>query len=258
MKTKLYVAIPTTGTQCDAQVYALRALEKKYGDRIEFIYPKSCVRRVFHDYARNAMVDEFLASDADIMWFLDSDVSPADHVLDLITEHKDKWMVAGAPYPVFMVPKEDEHPQVVMTVYQGASDEGYHPAKIPYEGTDFVDGIATGCLFIKRELFAELPRPYFEFKFNPETRYMTEGEDMGFMRKVNAAGHKFFIDYSMVCKHYKTVDLLDVNNYAIGFANIALKNLEAQLRAEFKIAAVQMVQDIKRKLQAPQIITEWK
>lgn len=258
MKTKLFVAIPTMGTQCDAQVYALRDLEKKYGDKIEFIYPKSCVRRVFHDFARNAMVDEFLASDADIMWFLDSDVSPPDHVLDLITEHKDKWMIAGAPYPVFMTPKEDEHPQVVMTVYKGSDENGYHPAKIPYEGIDFVDGIATGCLFMKRELFAELSRPYFEFKFNPETRFMTEGEDIGFIRKVNAAGYKFFIDYSMVCKHYKTVDLLDVNNYAIGFANIALKNLEAQLRAEFKVAATQMVQDIKRKLQKPAIVTEWK
>jgi hypothetical protein len=229
-KIKVYMGIPTTGVVCDTQPYLLRELQQKYGDRIEFVYPEVCVRRIFHDFARNEIVKEFLATDCDVLWFLDSDIAPSRHVLDLITEHWDKWKVAGAPYPVFMTPTGYDNPQVLFCVYKGTDGEGLRPSAIPYSGTDFVDGLATGCLFIKREIFEQMEEPYFEFKYDQKSRIMTEGEDIGFCKKVLKQGYRFFTDYSMVCKHYKTICLLEMNNYAIDYANRAVKNYDAQVR----------------------------
>lgn len=162
------------------------------------------------------MVEEFLASDADIMWFLDSDVAPPTSILDMLDE---EWDVAGAPYPVMMTPAGQTVPQIVFTAYKGKSTKGYAMADVPHEGKEFIDGVATGCMFIKRHIFEKLEKPYFEFKFDEESRKMTVGEDLGFCQKVNNLGYKFYVDYSMVCKHYKNVCLLDMNNYCLDFAN---------------------------------------
>lgn len=230
-KIKLYMGFPSTGDRSDVQNYAIRSMQEKYADKIEFVYPSVFVGRIFHDYARNGIVEEFLASGCDILWMLDSDVSPPTTVLDLITEHGDKWEVAGAPYPVFMTPVGMDSPQVLFTVYRKA-ERGFHASRVPTKGLDFVDGIATGCIFVKRHVFEKLAKPYFEFKYEPESRQMCEGEDLGFCRKINELGYQFFIDYSQVCKHYKKVDLLDVNNYAINFSNIAVEEYDKSLREQ--------------------------
>jgi len=236
-KIKMYVGIPSTGFIVDSQTYLLRDLEKDYGDTIEFVYPQKLTQRIFHDAARNGIVEEFLATDCDVLWFLDSDITPPRHVLDLIAVHWDKWKVAGAPYPVFMGQLNEEHRQIVFTAYKGTNGVGIAPAKIPYEGIEFVDGLATGCMFIKREIFSLLQKPYFEFKFNPETRVLTEGEDLGFCLKLNKLGIQFFTDYSMVCKHRKELDLLEMNNYAIDYANKAVNAYDQMVRGQ--VAALQ-------------------
>jgi hypothetical protein len=228
-KTKIYLGIPSRGERSDLQMYVLRDLEKLYADKIELVYPAQCTHRMFHDFARNEVVKEFLQTDCDILWFLDSDIAPPTHVLDLVTKHGEHWELAGAPYPVFMTPDGYKGPQVVMCVYnQGA--KGLHAAAVPTKGTAFVDGLATGCIFIKRGVIEQLQEPYFEFKYDPKSRIITEGEDLGFCRKVNDLGYKFFTDYSMVCKHYKQVDLLDVNNYATDYSNQAVLAYDAHIR----------------------------
>ncbi len=62
-------------------------------------------------------------------------------------------------------------------------------------------------------MIEKLKEPYFEFKYDPITREIVEGEDLGFCLKVGALGYKFFIDYSMVCHHFKKISLLDLSNY---------------------------------------------
>jgi hypothetical protein len=239
-KIKLFVAIPTTGSVVDSQTYALRELEARYGDQIEFIYPKQCVRRMFHDFARNAMVEEFLASEADCLWFLDSDITPPKHVLDLVTLHYPKWQAAGAPYPVFMTASPGKGPQVVFCVYNGTDGKGLCPSIVPNEGTAFVSGIATGCLFLKREILESMQAPYFEFQYENDTRSIAEGEDIHFCKKLGEKGVQFFIDYSMVCKHEKRVCLLDVNNYAIDMRNQAVLAYDAEVRPQVAALAAKI------------------
>ncbi len=235
---KVYLGLPSNGTVVDFQAYMLRDIEERYRDEVELVYPPQLCQRIFHDAARNGIVDEFLATDCDILFSIDSDIVPPRHVLDLITMHGDKWLAAGAPYPIFMAQAGEAYRQVTITAYKalpcGPNDKPrIAPCSIPDEGTDFVAGLATGCLMIKREVFERLEKPYFEFKFDPETRQPIEGEDIGFCLKLHKLGIQFFTDYSMVCKHYKNnLDLLEINNYAVSFAK---KHIEAWKQSHEKI-----------------------
>lgn len=235
-KVRVFVATPTMGTVVDSQAYLMRDLQDIYGHLVEFIYPQNCVRRMFHDHARNKMVEEFLGSEADIIWFLDSDITPPINVLDLVTIHKDKWEIAGATYPVFMCPDRNQGPelQVVYTAYAKNESGTMGLSDVPQTGQKFIDGLATGCLFIKRSLFAKLEKPYFEFKYDKDSRDIVEGEDIGFCFKVNKLGVKFFTDFAMVCKHQKSVDLLDVNNYAISYSNKSVLNYDKIVQQQIK------------------------
>lgn len=230
-KIKVYCSVPTTGTIADSQTYFWRRAEKLYGDRIEFIWPELCVRRIFHDAARNAHVEDFLKSEADILFFLDSDVVPPPDLFDMVIEHE-KWKVAGAPYPIFMTPAGMSQPQIMFTAYKGRGTKGLGAADIPQEGTEFIDGLATGCLFIKREVFEQLSKPYFAFKYDEESRVMLEGEDLSFCKKVTDLGYRFYVDYSKTARHYKHVCLLEMNNYAMEYGKRSVETY-AQLMKPF-------------------------
>jgi hypothetical protein len=228
---RVFMGIPSTGDRCDAQCYSLRAIEERYKGQVELVYPEICVYRSFHDFARNECVEEFLASDCDVLWFLDSDIAPNDKILDLITNHWDQWEAAGACYPIWMTPPGGSSTCVLFTAYKGVLEgKGITMTEVPRGGTDFVDGLATGCMFLKRSIFDKIEKPYFEFKYNPKSRQMTEGEDLGFCLKLAKLGIKFFTDYGMVCKHYKRVCLLDINNYAVEFANSKVLAYDAEVR----------------------------
>lgn len=248
---KVFLGIPSLGSREDAQCYFLRDLEKKYKDKIELVYPKQFVGRIFHDFARNAYVDEFLASGCDVLWFLDSDVVPPINALDLITEDYDKWDLAGCPYPVWMTPDGYAGPQAVFTVYNRREDGRFVASVIPDSGRGYVNGIATGCIFIKRHVFEKIQKPYFEFSYNQDTRQITEGEDLGFCRKVSDAGYTFYIDFSMVCKHYKKVCLLEVNNYAMDYAHKAIEGYVQRFKSEYVKSKLGLDQKPKSSLILP-------
>lgn len=228
---KVYMGIPSMGNRADGQVYALRRIAERYKDKIELVYPEMCVHRSFHDYARNAIVEEFLATDCDMLWFLDSDVIPPENVLDLITEHGDNWKCAGAPYPVFITPSGYDCPQIVFTTYS-RDESGMRATHVPLApgAPMWVDGVATGCIFVRREVFAAMQKPYFEFHYRKEDMHIEYGEDLSFCRKVSDLGYRFLVDFSMVCRHLKSVDLLDVSNYAMGMVNGALVAQDRMIR----------------------------
>ena len=100
-KIKIYCGIPSTGDRVDVQNYWWREVQDRYSDRIELVFPELCVQRIFHDFARNEVVEEFLATDCDVLFFLDSDICPPKFLFDIVTNHYDKWEAAGAPYGIW-------------------------------------------------------------------------------------------------------------------------------------------------------------
>ena len=233
---RVFVATPSQGTIADAQPFVLRDLAALYADSIELVYPEHCVQRRWYDFARNGMVKEFLASGCDILWFLDSDVVPPRDVLDIVADHHTEWKVAGAPYPIFVTQPLTGERELVFAVYDGHKGGGLAPCPIPGSGTAFVDGVATGCMFIKREVLEHMAQPYFEFKFDPTTRHPDQGEDIGFCLKLKAQGIRFFVDYAKVCSHHKEVDLLEANNYAINFARRSVESYDAEIKEKVRAA----------------------
>lgn len=235
-RIKVYLGWPSTGTSESMHLYLIRDLQDRYGEKIELVLPDLCAHRMFHDFARNEIVEGFLASDCDVLWMLDSDVVPPTHILDLVAHHYDKWVISGAPYPVYMQVPGTFEMSICFTAYKGVLKQGdgrgIVMAEVPQEGTDYVDALATGCLFIKREVFSKLEKPYFEFKFDKETRRIVEGEDLGFALKLHDLGIKFFTDFGMVCKHLKRVCLLDMNNYAIKMSNEKTLAYDAFIRKQ--------------------------
>lgn len=248
---KVFVAIPTTGTVCDVQAYSLREMEKKYASEITFTYPQVCVRRIFHDFARCGLVEEFLQTDCDVLWFLDSDVAPQSSLWDKYLAYYEEWELAAAPYPLFIGQHSADGPQIVYGIYNGMDKGGFRPSDIPREGIAFVDGAATGCMMIKRHILEGMQKPYFEFKYNPETRDMTEGEDLGFCKKMYEAGHKFFVDYAQVCKHYKNVCLRDVNDYAMQYAKRQVEAYDALARKQIEDTRARLKQAKAARVIAP-------
>jgi hypothetical protein len=235
-KIKIYLGIPSTGDRRDIQLYLFRDLQERYGDRVELVIPENCIHRFGHDYARNEIVEEFLSSGCDILWFLDSDVCPPKHILDLVVVHGEKWLAAGAPYPLWMKAPGMDSQCILFTAYNGLEKNadgqmGIRMADVPKKGIEWVDALATGCLFLKREIFSKLEKPYFSFKRDPQTMRVIEGEDLGFALKLSNLGIKFFCDHGMVCKHYKTVDLLDINNYATEMSNAKVLDYDKEIRA---------------------------
>jgi hypothetical protein len=242
-KIKIYLAWLSTGQREDIHLYQLDEWRNRYGEYVELVLPDMCTHMMFHDAARNNAVEEFLATDCDILWFLDSDIAPPPHILDLVVHHKDKWEVAGAPYPLWAPTPGSGELSILFTVYKGITQSstsggqrGIFYSELPDSGAEFVDGLATGCLFIKREVFSKVQRPFFEFKFHPETRRIQEGEDLGFALKCHDLGIKFFVDYGMVCRHFKRMNLLDMNNYALKLRNSAIKEYCDQVKPEIEAA----------------------
>lgn len=244
-KIKVYMGILSTGLRADIHPYIFNQLRDRYADEIEMVFPDQCARYFGHDFARNETVEKFLESDCDVLWFLDSDVIPPPHIFDLITLHGNKnWLAAGAPYPMWLnIPGTSER-GVCFSAYNGkAPDErgvqGLVMSSCPKTGTEWVDGLATGCLFLKRELFSQLEKPYFEFKRKRENQEALEGEDLGFALKLQKMGIRYFCDHGMVCGHDKTVNLIEVNNYAFNFANAKLQQYHEQVKVDLAAAVKQ-------------------
>jgi hypothetical protein len=75
-KWRVYMGVPSTGGINDFLPYMVREWEKRYSDDIEFVWPDVLCQRIFHDAARQGIVEDFLKTDCDILWFIDSDVVP--------------------------------------------------------------------------------------------------------------------------------------------------------------------------------------
>lgn len=240
-KIKVYCGHPSIGNTATAQFFQMRNYERDYGDKIEFVWPEKAVYRIFHDYARNEIVKEFLKTDCDVLFMLDADIVPPNRLMELVTKHYDKWLISGASYPIWM------NNQIVFTVYGQADQKNkklelIEVPKVIEEQTSYVDGLATGCLFIKREIFEQhVEMPYFEFVYD-EDRKMRIGEDLGFALKLHEKGIKYFTDFSMVCKHYKNVDLLDMSNFVTETSNSVVKKYDAEIRAKVDTLVQQNLQ----------------
>lgn len=157
--------------------------------------------------ARNDIAEEFLASDCDVLWMLDSDTIPPKRlsILEGIETHP---IVCGA-YNGFR-----EKAGVVWHVYKlkriDDGDKRVYGAMPPAMwGKDRfvkVDAAGSGCMLIQRQVLEALPPRPFHYEIAADGTKSTE--DMVFCREVGGVT----LDTQYLCRHHRAVDLLEARN----------------------------------------------
>jgi len=128
--------------------------------------------------------------------FLDSDVVPPADVIERLIA-RNKKIVSG----VYMIGLPG-YEQLRVTAYRYPSEEARKADIITSFGIMEMfpsrlieaDFIGLGCVLLHRDVFGKI-----EFSYDPEK---TAGEDIHFSQKARDAGHKIYLDSSVLCKHY--------------------------------------------------------
>ena len=133
---------------------------------------------------------------AEYMMWLDSDmVFPATTALRLMAHQED---VVAANYV-------RRQPPYKGVAYETIGDWENPLAYEPQDDLVEVEGIGMGCMLVKTSILDEIPQPWFEFGWVPETQDLL-GEDMIFCQKMAQVGYTVKVDtnLSMETKHLGT------------------------------------------------------
>jgi hypothetical protein len=155
-----------------------------------------CVQPVSR--ARNQCILNFLETDHDYLWFIDSDTTPPPHALQALVA-ADCDAISG----VVHVRKRDLDDIVksVPMVLRGPP-EAYKPV-LEGRGVEPIDASGAACLMLSRTLIEKLPFPVF----HEPTWEKPMGEDMIFTGSLQADhGVQLFAHFGVICQHRKEVD----------------------------------------------------
>jgi hypothetical protein len=145
---------------------------------------------------RERLASEARSVGAEYMLWLDSDmVFPATTALRLLA-HKEN--VVAANYVRRQLPAKG-------VAYETIGDWQNPLLFEPRDDLVEVEGVGMGCMLVKTSVLDDIPQPWFEFGWTPESNDWL-GEDMIFCQKMAQAGHTVKIDtqLSMEMRHLGT------------------------------------------------------
>lgn len=157
-------------------------------------------------------VGQFLLSDPEQMdWqaviMVDDDIVPPWNMLGLVDylEVLGDFGIVGAAYPVFQ-PKICPLPMPAAYTYL-PEQETWRYVNDSWLQSEIVecDAVGFGCVAIHRRVFETLKWPWFEPEYGPLGAI---SDDLAFCRRARSAGIKVACDFSRVCEHHSTVQLL--------------------------------------------------
>ena len=149
---------------------------------------------------------DFLPSDADVLWFVDSDTIPPQTL---------KWLPLVQDCDVFGLPYRGYTPRDVywhVFKYMGVKKGKRHYGSIqrkdwPTSPTMEVDALGTGCTLIHRRVFEAMPKYPFNLIRNDDWTVGTE--DMNFCYEARKKGFKVWASTKYTCGHVKDINLKD-------------------------------------------------
>jgi hypothetical protein len=180
------------------------------------------------EYARNKIIDAFL-NDPDHkgfthLLFMDHDTAPVDpYMLNRLLAH-DKDVVAGIT-PIFLpgrvVIEEVEEDGVKKRIrreippsfqwnVQVSDRKGNLPLNVLSPDLFKAEKVGGTSILIKRHVLEKLPRPFQESTLNKNHDEFIATEDYYFCDQIRKAGFDIWIDPTLMCHHYHTVDLLEM------------------------------------------------
>ena len=201
MKTKVYIAIPTTGFIRVELMFFLLNLDENYDIKIDY------TNGGFIAESRNVLVERFLKSKYEWLLFIDSDQLLPFDIFEMTKNGVD--ICSGVAF-------QWKGNRMVPLVYRIEKTDFTEEYKVFNDTTEEeiveVDGVGAGCLLIHRKVLETIKKPYFLFQYNDDGKIVL-GEDFYFCLKAKKAGFKVWVDRKMVSSHFKTIDLKQVNNW---------------------------------------------
>jgi len=140
--------------------------------------------------ARNQLVETFLKSDAEYLFFLDVDLGLPSYGLKQLVEHK--LPVVGGLYFQRIPP---HHPLLCMQDVFTKEFHQYIHIRDYKKGLVQVDATGAGCLLIHRDVFKKIKKPYF---YDPP---YSSSEDFYFCEKLKAKGIPLYVDTNVILSH---------------------------------------------------------
>jgi len=239
-RTKIMLAVPAqNGT---VHVGLLDMLVKmrggffQYGDTVYEVLCSFLAHGTPIEAVRNALVKDFLDSDAEWMWFIDADVYPAETGIamldgmataDLVTGRVSVWMPKPDKSGIWHV-EPTAAVEVKHSLKRLLQDGGAGAIEYGIEGT------GTGCLLIRRkvledprmqmprkylgpdgellELEDDDPPPIFRTLYKPNGKRLF-GEDYDFSSRAKALGYRIAYAPYAHWHHSKGISLLEVEKY---------------------------------------------
>lgn len=170
------------------------------------------------DIYRNMIVEQFLDTEFDYLWFLDSDIQ-----IDNTTLYKLLDLAESGSYPVVsgIYPTIDQYGQTHPSLWHLGIKDGLE-TMIQYEklqdvelkGDHYeVDGVGAGCLLLSRNLLLEMrscnkfppAKPWFDMEIYKSKVPM--GEDYTFCLRVASLNYPIVASPVALVDHYKEIKL---------------------------------------------------
>jgi len=195
---KVWITVLTGGTIRHELAVAL--IQMSHDERYEMEFHFSFARPIPSN--RCGIAQRFLASDADWLLMLDSDVWPYRNLLDLVEADKDMVVF---PTPIWRTGAPE--PPIVSNVTPLKGDI------VNLDEAEMVEvlrGGASAMLFSRRVLEGLAP-PLFAQDFDEDGIALCD-EDIYFCDKARDAGFEIWAAYSHPCGHIKEIDLIEVYN----------------------------------------------
>jgi len=145
---------------------------------------------------RERLIKSAMEVDSDYVLWLDSDMSfPSTTIIRLLSHNKD---IVACNYLKRSKP-------VKPVAYLDTNDwESYLPMDHKDELVE-VMAVGMGCVLMKTNIFTDLTKPYFEFRYKEDTDDWY-GEDFILFDKLKSKGHKIFID-TLLSREIKHIGL---------------------------------------------------
>jgi GT2 family glycosyltransferase len=205
-KPSVFIAVPcgTGFVHCEL---AMRLLEWSHDANIRVgikYYPYLAPL----DNARNRAVKDFLEDYYDYLLFVDDDIAPPMNTLyELLLADKD--VIA----PLCFCWKTDDSGQGFPSPVAHRYNENKEYKPYIGAGVEETDTITGGMFLVKREVYEKMERPFaFTYHKNGLVIY---SEDFYFSQQAQKIGYKLYTHFGLLCKHYKSVDLREINNLMV-------------------------------------------
>lgn len=201
--TRVMLAVPHTGNLRNELVrYLLKTCETVPDNiKVNFLLNYGMPT----DSNRNHIVQQFLKSNNEWLFMIDSDIVPERQTLERLLAHNKKIIGAlcfttsseGIPYPVIMKKNTD-------LGWGWTVDRNVKPLMR-------VDATGASCILIHRSILKQIKSP-FRFGYDANGIVNVVGEDFDFCNKVLKLKESIYVDTTIQCLHYKNIDLKRFND----------------------------------------------